>query len=441
MFFVLDEADSLLSQSHKPLIFKIYEMLPKSGIGNRRMQMIVCSATLHSPEVKQLSEKIMCFPTWVDLKGVDSVPETVHHTCVRVNPKTDKNMLIDLAPESITSVLKLQPRVITDGVHEKDNLNKSLGNVFSMKTPGNELLSEVVKLVKPFYLKRVIDAHQMDQALIFVRTRLDANHLEVFLKSLGGGSDMVNEYSCACLHGSKGPQRAQNLTKFKDGEIRFLICTDVAGRGIDISGLPYVINMTLPDNVEDYIHRVGRVGRQDRMGLAISIVSEIPEKVWYHTCPSRGTNCSNSKLKSLGGCAIWYEEKSVFDEIKSRIGDAIPVLNEQNFKAEMNEREGKIIYGEPRKSPSTAYENHVNILAPSAKELAELEYQAQSSYLKLKFSPWNADKLTVTGGSISSGIQRMKRKRNVIANCHLDKSSIRGNSSTRGTEAKALPFS
>ena len=51
------------------------------------------------------------------------------------------------------------------------------------------------------------------------------------------------------------------MQAFKDGDIRFLICTDVAARGIDISGLPYLINMTLPDRTEDYIHRVGRVGQ------------------------------------------------------------------------------------------------------------------------------------------------------------------------------------
>ena len=50
------------------------------------------------------------------------------------------------------------------------------------------------------------------------------------------------------------------MQAFKDGAVRFLICTDVAARGLDISGLPYVINVTLPDRVEDYIHRVGRVG-------------------------------------------------------------------------------------------------------------------------------------------------------------------------------------
>lgn len=54
------------------------------------LQVIVCSATLHSFEVKKLSEKIMHFPTWVDLKGEDSVPETVHHVVVPVNPKTDR---------------------------------------------------------------------------------------------------------------------------------------------------------------------------------------------------------------------------------------------------------------------------------------------------------------------------------------------------------------
>lgn len=50
------------------------------------------------------------------------------------------------------------------------------------------------------------------------------------------------------------------LQAFKDGDVRFLICTDVAARGIDIAGLPYMVNMTLPDKPEDYIHRVGRVG-------------------------------------------------------------------------------------------------------------------------------------------------------------------------------------
>jgi ATP-dependent RNA helicase DDX1 len=52
---------------------------------------------------------------------------------------------------------------------------------------------------------------------------------------------------------------------------------------------------TLPDEKENYIHRIGRVGRADRMGLALSLVASVPEKVWYHTCPSKGKGCYNTR--------------------------------------------------------------------------------------------------------------------------------------------------
>lgn len=69
------------------------------------------------------------------------------------------------------------------------------------------------------------------------------------------------------------------LPRSQEGEVRFLICTDVAARGIDISGIPFVVNVTLPDEKQNYVHRIGRVGRADRMGLAISLVSKVKEKV------------------------------------------------------------------------------------------------------------------------------------------------------------------
>ena len=70
-----------------------------------------------------------------------------------------------------------------------------------------------------------------------------------------------------------------SLIHSQNGEVRFLICTDVAARGIDITGIPYVINITLPDDKQNYTHRIGRVGRAEKMGLAISIVSTVKEKV------------------------------------------------------------------------------------------------------------------------------------------------------------------
>ena len=61
--------------------------------------------------------------------------------------------------------------------------------------------------------------------------------------------------------------------------MRFLICTDVAARGIDIRGAPFVVNLTLPDDKQNYVHRIGRVGRAERMGLALSLVATVKEKV------------------------------------------------------------------------------------------------------------------------------------------------------------------
>jgi ATP-dependent RNA helicase DDX1 len=114
------------------------------------------------------------------------------------------------------------------------------------------------------------------------------------------------------MHSDRQPQeRRNNLQAFKDGDVRFLICTDVAARGIDIRGIPFVINVTLPDEPATYLHRIGRVGRADRMGLAVSFVATQPEKVWFHKCANRGAKCANTALTSAGGCAIYYDELEV----------------------------------------------------------------------------------------------------------------------------------
>ncbi|XP_075940134.1 ATP-dependent RNA helicase DDX1-like [Anarhichas minor] len=88
-FLVLDECDGLLSAGYTDFINRIHNQIPQVTSDGKRLQVIVCSATLHSFDVKKLSERIMHFPTWVDLKGEDSVPESVHHVVVPVNPKND----------------------------------------------------------------------------------------------------------------------------------------------------------------------------------------------------------------------------------------------------------------------------------------------------------------------------------------------------------------
>ncbi|XP_064401585.1 ATP-dependent RNA helicase DDX1-like isoform X2 [Halichondria panicea] len=361
-FFILDEADGLLSQGHGDLINKIFSKIPKVSPEGKRLQMVVCSATLHNIEVKKMADRLLHFPTWVDLKGQDSVPETVHQVLCWVDPVKDASW------RSLEGT-----RVNTDGIHSKDNKRSS----------NPESLSAGVKLLKAEYLVKAINEHKMDQAIIFCRTKLDCDNIEAYLLSLGGGPKaMVNEYTCVCLHSDRRPQeRKENLQSFKDGEVRFLICTDVAARGIDIRGIPFVVNVTLPDDKQNYVHRIGRVGRAERMGLAVSLVATVKEKVWYHKCANKGRGCYNTSLLEDGGCAIWYNEPQFIADIQEHLGVSIPVV-EDSFQVPVSEYDGKVMYGE-KKSTKSGSKGHVAELATSVQELAKMEKHSQSIFLKM----------------------------------------------------------
>ncbi|PAA53121.1 hypothetical protein BOX15_Mlig022248g3, partial [Macrostomum lignano] len=290
--FVLDECDGLLSAGYGSLIDGIHRAIPKVTADGRRLQMVVCSATLHAQEVRRMAERLMYFPVWIDLKGQDSVADTIHHCVCPVDPLADQSwrQLLNKNTKS---------RIQTDGVHLNDRVGSS---------DSPETLSEAVKLLKGEYVIRAIEKHNMDRCLIFCRTKLDCDNLEHLFITKGGGPRARKgaPYSCVCLHSDRKPQeRKDNLERFKNADVRFLICTDVAARGIDISGLPFVINVTLPDEKQNYVHRIGRVGRAERMGLAISLVANVKEKVWYHSnCQTKGRGCTNTNLVEVGGCCI-----------------------------------------------------------------------------------------------------------------------------------------
>ncbi|XP_043076509.1 ATP-dependent RNA helicase DDX1 [Puntigrus tetrazona] len=368
-FLVMDECDGLLSAGYTDFIMRVYNQIPQVTSDGKRLQVIVCSATLHSFDVKKLSEKIMHFPTWVDLKGEDSVPETVHHVVVPVNPKTDKQW------ERLG-----KNHIRTDEVHAKDDTRPGAGT--------QEMWSEAIKILKGEYAIRAIKEHKMDQAIIFCRTKIDCDNMEQYLIKQGGGPDKKgHQFSCVCLHGDRKPnERKYNLERFKKQEVKFLICTDVAARGIDIHGVPYVINVTLPDEKQNYVHRIGRVGRADRMGLAISLVAMEKEKVWYHVCPNRGKGCYNTRLKENGGCTIWYNEKELLSEIEEHLKCTITQC-EPDIKVPVDEFDGKVTYGQRRTAGGGLYKGHVDILAPTVQELANLEREAQTSFLHLGYLP------------------------------------------------------
>ena len=115
-------------------------------------------------------------------------------------------------------------------------------------------------------LAHLVRAGDWQQVLVFTRTKHGANRLAEQLDRAG--------ISAVAIHGNKSqPQRLKALAQFKQGEVRVLVATDIAARGLDIEALPHVVNFDLPHVPEDYVHRIGRTGRAGASGEAISLVS------------------------------------------------------------------------------------------------------------------------------------------------------------------------
>src|ERR671932_460380 len=119
---------------------------------------------------------------------------------------------------------------------------------------------------KPEALARVLKNERPDQAIIFVRTKIGADRLARSLNDKG--------VRVKALHGdmSQG-SRDGVMIAFKDGRERLLVATDIAARGLDISGVSHVINYDMPNSPEVYVHRIGRTGRVGRSGRAITLVT------------------------------------------------------------------------------------------------------------------------------------------------------------------------
>ena len=114
-------------------------------------------------------------------------------------------------------------------------------------------------------LSQMIGEGPWQQVLVFTRTKHGANHLAEQLNKDG--------ITSAAIHGNKSQgARTRALADFKSGDIRVLVATDIAARGLDIEELPHVVNYELPNVPEDYVHRIGRTGRAAATGEALSLV-------------------------------------------------------------------------------------------------------------------------------------------------------------------------
>lgn len=130
----------------------------------------------------------------------------------------------------------------------------------------DQWLYPVDKPKKSALLSHLIWEEKWEQVLVFSRTKHGANKLTKFLENQG--------IKAAAIHGNKSQgARTRALADFKSGNIRALVATDIAARGIDIDQLPNVVNFDLPNVPEDYVHRIGRTGRAGSTGQAVSLVT------------------------------------------------------------------------------------------------------------------------------------------------------------------------
>ncbi len=139
-------------------------------------------------------------------------------------------------------------------------------------TPPNTTVERIAQVIYPVgrarkkdVLAHLIGENDWSQVLVFTRTKFGANKVADFLNDRG--------IKAMALHGNKSQSaRTQALAEFKTGDLRALVATDIAARGIDIDELPHVVNFDIPNVPEDYVHRIGRTGRAGASGEAVSLV-------------------------------------------------------------------------------------------------------------------------------------------------------------------------
>ena len=173
-------------------------------------------------------------------------------------PKQRQNLLFSATfPEEIRSLAK---SLLTNPAEVQVAARNAVADLVT------HVLHPVAREKKRELLSYLVQTRELRQVLVFTGTRIGANRLAHQLRR--------DHIQADAIHGDKTQsEREVALEAFKSGKVAVLVATDVASRGLDIEGLPQVINFDVPHSPEDYIHRIGRTGRAGLTGEAISLVS------------------------------------------------------------------------------------------------------------------------------------------------------------------------
>ncbi len=181
-------------------------------------------------------------------------------------------------------------KLARDFMHNPELVEVSAQNTTNANVEQHVIAVDTMQ--KRHLLERLIVDLDMNQVIVFCKTKQSVDQVARDLKR--------REISVQAIHGDKSQQtRLETLNAFKEGNLRVLVATDVAARGLDIAELPFVINYELPTQAEDYVHRIGRTGRAGADGVAISLMDENEQKMFESIKALTGNDITVERIEGF----------------------------------------------------------------------------------------------------------------------------------------------
>ncbi|UCG78696.1 MAG: DEAD/DEAH box helicase, partial [Nitrospirota bacterium] len=176
-----------------------------------------------------------------------------------------------------------------------------------------QIFYEVWEEEKINALSKIIDIEDPYRCLVFCHTKRDVDDVAMKLKKMGYNSDAIHgDYTQA--------KRESVMGSFKSGDVDILVATDVAARGLDIQDVTHVVNFSIPQNPDSYVHRIGRTGRAGKSGVAISFVTPKEYRQLKGIEKQAKTRLKKKKLPTSEE-VLKARQKAIIDDVSGAIED------------------------------------------------------------------------------------------------------------------------
>ncbi len=206
----------------------------------------------------------------------------------------------------------------------KDPIHISITPPSTVTDCVNQHLLYISKGQKLELLQRILKQENYNRVLVFSKTKFGAERI--------GRSLKTNNFNCCVLHSDKSQkERQQALNLFQQGTVKLLIATDIVSRGIDISTITHVINFDLPNEAENYIHRIGRTGRAGQKGTALSFC-DISEKPLLKAIEKK----MQERIPTLSVKHFWH------DFIPAKTSNLITKKSKRNLRSSKNKQKKRL---------------------------------------------------------------------------------------------------